>query len=379
MIDNSNLVVIAAITSFFGLGMYFFMFYRRDRANARRLEEQRLKLDEERADRMEALEQERIKRSSEESARGAYERERLERRLYESQEAFLQSKKELDDQASAFNSGGYILLELPDHMRGMFTDLLRGFEEYAKLKGYNISFSVDNSLPNKIAFKFTIQESGISVSSQMVRKDIEEYIQKVRKGDSFDEMPTIISQAEHDLIATTLKNRVSFLQHSYDLEKNARSFYQKLLERVSGLNPGGSPSIFIQTGGVNAPKHLTASNSNQIYLAEEVLSEGNSTNADYSRVNIENSFNKKKEQIEKISELIKLIRAEQNIDESNRQSLVTSFDKIREEVEEEEQPNKLKIYKWLSKAKDVLETVVLAHHTTDAVKWIYESFNFLVK
>ena len=212
----------------------------------------------------------------------------------------------------------------------------------------------------------------------MVRKDIEEYIQKVRKSDSFDEMPAIISQAEHDLIVTTLRNRVSFLQHSYDLEKNARGFYQKLLEKVAAFTPSTPSSIFIQTGGVNAPKHLTASNSNQVYLAEEVLSEGNSSNADYSKINIENSFNKKSEQIGKIIELIRLISGDQNLDEVNRQSLVTSFDKIKEELEEEDQPNKLKIYKWLLKAKGVLETVVLAHHTTDAVKWIYESFNFLV-
>ena len=159
MINSTNIYIIIAIATVFVFAMYFFMFYRKDREHTRRLEERRMQLEQERADRMEALEQERMKRSIEETARAAYERERLEHRLYENQEALLQSKKDLDDQLSAFKPGGYILLELPDNMRGMFTDLLRGFEEYAKLKGYNISFSVDNSLPNKIAFKFTIQES----------------------------------------------------------------------------------------------------------------------------------------------------------------------------------------------------------------------------
>ena len=58
---------------------------------------------------------------------------------------------------SNINTGGYIILDLPDNMRSMFSDLLKGFEDFAKLKGYNIIFSVDNSIPHKNASKFTLQ------------------------------------------------------------------------------------------------------------------------------------------------------------------------------------------------------------------------------
>ena len=84
-----------------------------------------------------------------------------------------------------------------------------------------------------------------------------------------------------------------------DLEKNSRQFYEKLLEKVTGISLAAQPSIFIQNGGVNATRQLTANNSQQVYLADEVLAEGNSSQADYSKINIEHSFNKKKEQIEK--------------------------------------------------------------------------------
>lgn len=91
MINSANLYIIIAIATVFVFAMYFFMFYRKDREHTRSLEERRMQLEQERADRMEALEQERMKRSIEETARAAYERERLEHRLYENQEALLQS------------------------------------------------------------------------------------------------------------------------------------------------------------------------------------------------------------------------------------------------------------------------------------------------
>ena len=138
----------------------------------------------------------------------------------------------------------------------MFSDLLKGFEEFAKLKGYNIAFSVDNSIPHKIAFKFTLQDEGINISTQTVRKDIREYIEKVKNGENFDDLPIVISPEEHSLVSTTLKNRFSFLQHNYNLEKNTRLHYENLIKRIS-ISPNGftqQPSIFIQTGGVNTPK-----------------------------------------------------------------------------------------------------------------------------
>src|SRR4051794_14937103 len=59
---------------------------------------------------------------------------------------------EIDAQQSAgAGTGGYIFLDLLDDKRTLFHDLLKGFEEYAQLKGYQVYFSIDNSYSNKIA------------------------------------------------------------------------------------------------------------------------------------------------------------------------------------------------------------------------------------
>jgi hypothetical protein len=132
-------------------------------------------------------------------------------------------QREAAEQVSAGpSSGGYIILDLADHERSLFHDLLKGFEEYATLKGYKVSFSIDTTLANRIAFKFTIQDGPFTVGAERVRRDFKEYVEKVRGGaDTLDDIPVVTSLEEHHLIITVLKNRISFLQHSYTLSQNA--------------------------------------------------------------------------------------------------------------------------------------------------------------
>ena len=54
------------------------------------------------------------------------------------------------------NSNDHVLLEIPKELRSTFTDFLKGFEDFAKLKGYNVSYSADNSVSNSIAYKITL-------------------------------------------------------------------------------------------------------------------------------------------------------------------------------------------------------------------------------
>jgi hypothetical protein len=49
-------------------------------------------------------------------------------------------------------SEGYISIDIPNEQRSIYYDLLRCFEEYANLRGYKISVSIDTSFPNKLAF-----------------------------------------------------------------------------------------------------------------------------------------------------------------------------------------------------------------------------------
>jgi hypothetical protein len=101
-------------------------------------------------------------------------------------------------------------------------------------------------------------------------------------------------------------------------------------------------------------------------------------NSDHSTIMILNSFNETKEQIDKIEEIIRLIRKKSEIKYENlRQTIITNFDKIREELAKEKNPNKDKISKWLKTIKKTLETLVLSHDTVEAIKWLYKTFNFV--
>lgn len=94
-------------------------------------------------------------------------------------------------------------------------------------------------------------------------------------------------------------------------------------------------------------------------------------------IHISDSANAKNETAEKISELIKIIAQQQSVDANQKQSLITNFDKVREELFEE-QPSKSKIVKWLSNTKGVLEKLVLSHEVVQAVDWVYKSLNFII-
>lgn len=95
-------------------------------------------------------------------------------------------------------------------------------------------------------------------------------------------------------------------------------------------------------------------------------------------IQISDSLNGKNETADKISQLIDLIRQEQDLDANQKQSLITNFDKVKEELYEE-QPSKPKIYKWLSNTQNILEKLVLSHEVTQAIAWVYSNLNFIFK
>lgn len=118
---------------------------------------------------------------------------------------------------------------------------------------------------------------------------------------------------------------------------------------------------------------------NEIYMGDRI-EVGSITNASGNiiigkEIRLSDSLNGKKESAEKIEELINFIRREANIDDDQKQSLITNFDKVKEEILEDV-PDKSKIFKWLSKTKTILENLVLTHDVVETVHWIYENLNF---
>lgn len=102
---------------------------------------------------------------TQERIRYELERENKDRQFKMDKEKF-----ELEQSRLGMESGGFIVVDMPENMKSMFQDLLKGFEEFARLKGYSVSFSVDSAIHNKFGFKFTILSDGVTVSTQNCKK-----------------------------------------------------------------------------------------------------------------------------------------------------------------------------------------------------------------
>ena len=277
------------------------------------------------------------------------------------------------------NSGGYIIFDMPDANKSMFHDLLKGFEDFAKLRGYVIHFSIDNAFPNKVAFKFTLEGNGtgINVSSGQVRKDIREYIERVRRGEALDDLPVIISPEEHGLVLACLKNRMSLIEHNYNLEKTAKEFYAGLLKQIPSIGIGAQQpqNFYLQAGTSNQASSYLAQNSPQAALGVGNRLIENSLD---QSIHIASSFNERKAQVAALSDLWMALYAEEKEAEGEEKEKVTEarecVRKAQTEMEEQEPPEPNRIRKWLETAKATILALGLTKDVTDAAKTVWDAF-----
>ncbi|WP_287125617.1 hypothetical protein [Desulfobacter sp.] len=304
-------------------------------------------------------------REKEETERMEKERER--ERSEANYEQYLQKKLKEEEKIkreAGLGSGGYIILDLPDDKRGLFHDLLKGFEEYARLQGYSVSFSVDNTFHEKIAFKFTLTDPDVVVRTDRVRKDLKEYLEKVSAGDPFNDLPQIISLEEHELLVTTLRNRLSFLQHNYNLAKNSIEFYEGLIKRATFQALLPSPNVVVQTGGAYNSPSYSSLNSPQAVIGMGNHSEGSA--------HISFNYNERKDQIDQVSEVLRLLEQEQQSVE--RDDAVRNLKNVKEELEQVDPPESRRVTKWLQQAKQAAQLGKLGYETIQAVKELFNIF-----
>ena len=256
-----------------------------------------------------------------------------------------------------------------DHVP-VFNDLLKGFEDYAKIKGYEIRFSSDTTFPNKIAFKFTLGDEGINVSTQKVKNDIQEYIRKVKTGESLDDLPVVLPENEHYLLLTLMKNRINFLQHNYNLKKNAVEFYEQIINKFVA-HPAGvlpAPTVMVQTTGGNMDSRSYKS------IDSSHVIQGDDNKLNDNRIKIESSFNNRKNQINQLSEFVELLKNESQDSREDRDKAVLNLEKIKDEISEEEKPDAGLVKKWFAKAQGYLKNIELAKSTVEKAKELYDSF-----
>ncbi len=304
----------------------------------------------------------------------AHQQERLEDML----QSQVLARREFEEKTAAGTaaansvpgSGGYIVVEMPEKDRSLFHDLLKGFEDYAKLKGYQISFSIDSSLVGRIAFKFTVKNHGVVIGPERVRADFREYVENVRNGsiEDLDQMPAISSFEEHNLLVTMLKNRITFIHHSYQLTQNALHFYENLLLNLKSFPALPAPTVIVHTGGNMDSRSYNAVHSERIVQGDKSELVDSSTN-----IEIGNSFNQRQERISALDETIQRIEP-LTPGNANLRQAEHELRKVREELTEEIEPDRPKIRKWLESAKNLLGSAALGFEIVESARKLWEMF-----
>ncbi len=275
-----------------------------------------------------------------------------------------------DNKSSSADLGGYVTIGIPEERKSIFHDLLKGFEEYASIMGCKVSVSIDSSEIGKISFKIVINDFGVTSNRQSIKQDLDEYISKIKNGDSLDDMPEIVDPVEHSRIVVALKNRLSFLQQNYEIEKSIREFYQKFIERIPVQSIShGQPTFHISNTGrsdMDQRKYIANNSAN-------VMQGDNQRNLmESGDVNIGTSFSEKKEQLAKIELLINELSKQKESEDCKK--AVRHFQNIKEELEDSENPDKGMIGKWLNKAKNILLLAEKSSDLLDKAKSVFESF-----
>jgi len=372
-----------SVLIFLTLTVLFFVYWTKERREERKLREmeqleqlrmegQRISLEHERFE-TERIRYEDQKRQTEvEHERNAkIEDQRLEEERMHRWETAQREERQAIANSAGTQSGGYIVVEMSEKERPLFHDLLKGFEDYAKLKGYDLAFSIDSSFADRIAFKFTLKNDGVVVGAERVRHDFREYLERVRDVDhaeELDNLPVIVSIEEHSLLVTLLKNRISFLHHSYQLSQNAVRYYEGLLNNVRAFPALPAPSVIVQTGGTMDSRKYDAVNSSRL-----IQGEGNTYSDSSLNVDIGGSFSERQARVMQLDDLIKRLEALESKEEAAIEAGV-ELHKVKSEMTEYREPNTSAIRKWMERAKQLLATAALGAEVTDAAHKLFNLF-----
>lgn len=277
---------------------------------------------------------------------------------------------------------GYIVVEMEEKKRQVFEDILKGFEDYAGLKGYKIAFSADNSIPGKFVFKFTLLDEGVEVSIEKVKRDIQEFIARIDSGEPLENLPVIIPLEEHQMIMAKLINRINFVNYNYKITESTLNHLQTVMNNMTKMN---SPQIYLDVCG-NSTNSTKLSNGGNLDMAKYettnsqgvIQGKGNSHNIiDVSQnkttIKIGSSFKEKQMQLSKLTMLIQALR---KLPESDfKEEAVFNLKSAQREIEEEERPSSSKLEKYFKGASKAFKGIELGRELLTQISQVYDSFN----
>ena len=283
------------------------------------------------------------------------------------------------DREASTPYGGYVFVDVPDDYKGLFHDTIKGFEEFARLKGYRVGIAIDTTPPGKVGFRFTILDQGVTVSTETVRSHVDEYIAKLNESesDAFDHLPIVIDPVEHKRLTTALSARFTMVRNNAEMHKIAADFYKHLvLEMVQFKNGGVSylpaSSIIVHNQLEHGGSQMTRDTYSADHSPGAAVGKDNTASIKGSTITIGSTFNKKNEQVNGLSELIELVKRSdlQNKDDADRY-LVNA----KEELIDGDPPDAEFIGRCLGKVKDIFALVEKGTEIYEKAKKVLELFS----
>ncbi len=252
--------------------------------------------------------------------------------------------------------GGFVFVSVKDEHKAIFSDAVSGFGEYARLKGYRVTLAIDNSAQGKVGFKFIIMDREVTDSTEKVRRDVNEYITKLKDSDDLGDMPIVTDPIEHEKLVSALKMRFSFIRHEMELHAIASETYKNMLMSMKEFTKGGigyapsSQSVEVYLGGRKMRDVFKAEKSPGAAVGKQ-----NKVEIEGSTINVGSSISERNSQVESLKELTELVRAS-SLAEEDKHNVIRNLENAREEIEDNDKPQPDLIAKWLGKVKTILQT-----------------------
>ena len=374
MIQYNDNITLIIISSAFILLLFVWLIFRSNKIQ-KKLKKEKFKYD---------IKKDESYKSLEEKDRLFYRKLEATRLRHDIENSF--------QQKTGLGSGGFLMINCSNDKKSLFHDLLKGFEEYTQLIGYNVSLSIDNSILNKIAFKYSLTDVGLTMPVQKIKKDFFKYISYLQKDASFSDLPEISASKQYTAIMQALKSRIKFLQHHYKLKEKTTRYYNNMLKKFYFFSAGiiqaasiySNPEINLNSSDSELTDSFDTAENNKIESSEKPadITTESVDSSDILNVSVDSSdilnvsvdsSDTKDEKIDGLSKLIELLKNDEKVDVTDKYKIIMGLEVIKTDLTENREPEKSKIEKWFVETREFLGDIEVDDLSVDKAQDIYDT------
>lgn len=255
--------------------------------------------------------------------------------------------------------GGYDFITVADEFKPAFIDVMNGFSDFAKMKGYDVEISIDNSISGKVGLRVVILDTGFTVSTKTVRDDVKDYIQRFHNDADFNDMPMAQTPAEHSNLVAALSARFALMKAQIEMQQITEKHLKNMLDDVRNQNFGGVGYPSVQNH-IHLISNHEASHMRDNYNAtnSQNIAQGKGASATTigSTIQIGNNAKEVIERVDALKQFV--IDAEAaDIPDDTKKNVVRYITNAYEELENETNPDPDTVGKALEKANNALSAL----------------------